>query len=76
MLRHNHNLEWEDHETNDSIREEAKIKTTAKGIKRCFQWYGCRKGKEENIRMVFEIRVQEKQKRGEAKTKVGGYNGG
>ena len=34
MLRHIYNIDWEDHITNDSIREEAKIEAIAIGMRR------------------------------------------
>ena len=39
MLRHIYNIDWEDHVTNDSIREEAKIEAIATGMRRRrLQW--------------------------------------
>ena len=70
MLRHIYNVDWEDHITNDSIREEAKIEAIAIGMRRRrLQWYGHvrRRDREEDIRMVAEMRIQGKRKRGRPK---------
>ena len=71
MLRHIYNIDWEDHVTNDSIREEAKIAAIVISMRRGLQLYGHvrRRDREEDIRMVAEMRIQGKRKRGRPKKK-------
>ena len=65
MLQNNYNIDWEDHVTNDSIREEAKIAAIVISMRRGLQLYGHvrRRDREEDIRMVAEMRIQGKRKR-------------
>ena len=70
ILRYIHNISWEDHVTNDSIREMAKLEAIAVSMRRRrLQWFGHvrRRGREEDIRMVAEMRVQGRRKRGRPK---------
>ena len=70
MMRHIHNIRWEDHVTNDSIREMAKLEAISVSMRiRRLQWFGHvrRRDREEDIRMVVEMRVQGRRKRGRPK---------
>ena len=70
MLRYIHEIKWEEHITNDEVREMAKQEAIAVGMRRRrLQWYGHvqRRDREEDIRMVAEMRVQGKRKRGRPK---------
>jgi hypothetical protein len=67
MLRHIHSIKWEDHVTNDNIRQRANLEPIAVSMrKRRLQWYGHvrRRDKEDDIRSVAEMRVHGKRKRG------------
>ena len=70
MMRYIHDIKWEDHVTNDSVQEIAKLEKIAIGMRRRrLQWYGHvrRRDREEDIRSVIEMRVQGKRKRGRPK---------
>lgn len=71
-----YNIDWEYHVRDDSKREEAKIERTSVGMRRRWlQWYGhvCRRDREEDIRMVIEMRTQGKTlKRERERTKKDG----
>jgi len=63
MLQHIYNINWEDHVTNDNIKEEAKIEAIAVDMRRRpLQWYGhvSRRDREEDIIMVAKIKIQRK----------------
>ena len=63
MLRHIHNIDWEDHITNEHIREMAKIEGIAVSMRRRrLQWYGHvrRRDREEDKSMVTETSIQGK----------------
>ena len=70
MMRHIHKIRWEDHVTNDSIREMAKLEAISVSIRRRrLRWFGHvrRRDTEEDIRMVAEMRVQGSRKIGRPK---------
>jgi len=63
MLQHIYNIDWEDHVTNDNIREEAKLEAIVINMRRRpLQWYGQvrRRDREEDIIMVAEMKLQRK----------------
>ena len=69
MIRHIHNIRWEDHVTNDSIREMGKLEAISVSMRRRrLQWFGHvrKRDREEDIRMA-EMRVQGRRKRGRPK---------
>jgi len=78
MFRCIHNINLEDHGTNDNIiKEEGKIEAiTIHMRRRLLQWYGHvhRRDGEEDIIMVAEMKIQRKRKREGAKEKVNGYS--
>jgi len=79
MLQHIYNINWENHVTNDNIKEETKIEAIAIDMRgRLLQWYRhvCRRDREEDILMVAEMKIQRKRKRGGAKEKINGYSEG
>jgi len=58
-------MNWEDHVTNDNIREDAKIEAIAIDTRRRpLQLYGRvhRRDREEDIIMVAEMKIQRKRK--------------
>ena len=66
MLWYIYQTDWEDHITNDSIRQMTKMEAIAVSMRRRrLQWYGnvCRRERKEDIRMVTEMRLQRKRKR-------------
>ena len=70
MMRHIHNICYEDHISNEEIRERAKLEAISVSMRRRrLQWFGQvrRRDREEDIRMVAEMRVQGKRKRGRPK---------
>ena len=59
MLRHIYNIDWGDHITNDSTREEAKIGAIAIGM----SGHVHKRDGEQDIRIVAEMRIQGKIRR-------------
>jgi len=65
MFQHIYNIDWEDHVTNDNIRE-VKIEAIAINMtRRPLQWYGHvrRRDREEDIIMVAQMKLQRKRGR-------------
>jgi hypothetical protein len=70
MLRYIHRIDWKDHVTNEEVRRMSSIEAIDVSMRRRrLQWYGhvCRRDKEEDIRMVAEMRIRGKRKRGRPK---------
>lgn len=70
MLRYCLGISLEEHRTNESIREEANVMNILDMMKRRrLQWFGhvCRREREEDIRKVYELRVEGRRSRGRPK---------
>jgi len=71
MLRYCLGVTLEEHKTNESIRQEAKLMNVLELIRRRrLQWFGhniCRREKEDDIRRVHELKVAGKRNRGRPK---------